>query len=324
MGRAYEKIKRNSNRKVPTKMRKHMNTTFILDGGAGRLITAIPALERYAIENPNDDFRVLTAAWESLYWTHPVLQNRTFNINQKGTFDLHMKGRRVVHPEPYQMYQYYDEKKHLIECFDLSINGSFGELDKPNLYITRQEIMAAQSLIQEAKSRTKKNKVIVIQPYGSGMKIVNNRPYDSSNRSLDVDFTLQLIYNLSKDNTVIFFGEKELYHPGDNYSVQFFDKGADLRMYMSLIANCDYFIGVDSVGQHIARAFNKKGTVILGSTRAENISYSDHFTIYTNGTIPVYSPIRMSQIDCDFADNLNNNSMNFDENDLKNILETVK
>lgn len=301
-----------------------MNTTFILDGGAGRLITAIPALERYAIENPEDDFRILTAAWESLYWAHPVLQNRTFNINQKGVFDLHMKGRRTVHPEPYQMYQYYDEKKHLSECFDIAINGSSGEIDKPNLYITRQETMAVHALLQEARSHTKKNKIIVIQPYGSGMKIENGRPADNSNRSLDVDFTLQLIYNLSKDNTVIFFGEKDFYHPGDNYSVQFFDKGADLRMYMSIIANCDYFIGIDSVGQHIARAFNKPGTVILGSTRAENISYPGHFSIYTNGIKPTYSPIRLSNVDCEFADNLNGSVMNFDENDLQRILETVK
>ena len=302
-----------------------MNTTFILDGGAGRLIAAIPALERYAIENPDDDFRILTAAWESLYWTHPLLQNRTFNINQKGVFDLHMKGRHIVHPEPYQMYQYYDEKKHLVECFDIGINGNtVGDLDKPNLYLTKQEMTAAQGLIKEAISKTRKNRVVVVQPYGSGMKIVNDRPSDSTNRSLDVDFALQLIYQLSKDNTVIFFGEKHLYHPGDNFSVQFFDKGADLRMYMALIANCDYFLGIDSVGQHIARAFNKNGTVILGSTLAENISYPTHFKIYTNGTTPTYSPIRLSQIDCEFADNLNETTMHFNESDLQRILDTTK
>jgi len=301
-----------------------MNTTFIIDGGAGRLVTAIPALERYAIENPEDDFRILTAAWESLYWAHPVLQNRTFNINQKGTFDLHMKGRRIVHPEPYQMYQYYDEKKHLTECFDISINGSASDLDKPNMYITKQEMIASKTLLSEAIAKTGKSRTIVLQPYGSGMQLVDNRPYDNTNRSLDVDFTLQLIYQLSRDNTVIFFGEKDFYHPGDDYSVNFFDKGADLRMYMSLIANCDYFIGVDSVGQHIARAFNKPGTVILGSTLAENISYPNHFKIYTNGVAPTYSPIRLSQIDCEFADNLNEKTMEFYENDLQRILSLVK
>jgi ADP-heptose:LPS heptosyltransferase len=303
-----------------------MNTTFIIDGGAGRLITAIPALEKYAINNPNDNFRILTAAWESLYWAHPILQNRTFNINQKGVFDLHMKDRRVVHTEPYQMHEYYNQKKHLIECFDQGINNTqdHSDLDKVNLYVTNQETAAAQALINEAKQKKGKNKVIVFQPYGSGMKMGGDRPTDDSYRSLDVDFALKLIYNMSKDYAVIFFGEKELYHPGDSYSISFFDKGADLRMYTSLIANCDYFVGVDSVGQHIARAFNKNGTVILGSTFEENISYKDHFTIYRNKYTPTYVPIRLSNIDCEFANQLNYNTMTFDEEDIRRILETIK
>lgn len=303
-----------------------MNTTFIIDGGAGRLITAIPALEKYAINNPNDNFRILTAAWESLYWAHPILQNRTFNINQKGVFDLHMKDRRVVHPEPYQLHEYYNQKKHLIECFDQVINNTqdHTDLDKINLYITAQETIAAQSLINEAKQKKGKKKAIVFQPYGSGMKKGNDRPIDDGYRSLDVDFALQLIYNMSKDHAVIFFGEKELYHPGDSYSTSFFDKGADLRMYTSLIANCDYFVGVDSVGQHIARAFNKNGTIILGSTFEENISYNDHFTIYRNKYTPTYVPIRLSNVDSEFANQLNYNTMNFDEEDIKRILETIK
>jgi hypothetical protein len=303
-----------------------MNTTFIIDGGAGRLITAIPALEKYAINNPEDDFRVLTAAWENLYWAHPILQNRTYNINHKGVFDLHMKDRRVVHPEPYQVYGYYNQKRHLIECFDEAINGSTAheDLDKPNLYITHQENLAAQKMIEEARAKTRKNKVIVFQPYGSGMKMVDGRPLDDSHRSLDVDFSLKLIYSLSQEYTVIYFGDKDFYHPGDSYSINFFDRGPDLRMYMSLIANCDYFIGVDSVGQHIARAFNKPGSVILGSTFEENISYPDHFTIYRNNFRPTYVPIRLSQIDCEFANLLNHKAMMFGEEDIVKIKGMIR
>jgi ADP-heptose:LPS heptosyltransferase len=301
-----------------------MNTTFILDGGAGRLVTAIPALERYAIENPEDDFRVLTAAWESLYWSHPILQNKTYNINQKGVFELHMKNRRVIHPEPYSTYEYYNQKKHLIECFDQLINHTENhtELDKPNLYITKQEDDAAKKLIMSAVQKTGKSKVIVFQPYGSGMKIAPDRPYDESHRSLDVDFALKLIYNMSKEHTVIFFGDSQLRHPGDSYSISY-DEGSDLRMYMSLISNCDHFVGIDSVGQHIARSFNKPATIILCSTFAENVSYPDKFNIYRNKHLPVYVPIRISQIDCDFANNLNYKTTLLDETDIHNIIELI-
>lgn len=303
-----------------------MNTTFVIDGGAGRLITAIPALEKYAMNNPDDDFRVLVAGWESLYWVHPILQNRTFNINQKGVFDLHMKDRRVIHPEPYQLYEYYNQKKHLIECFDQIINKTedHADLDKPNLYVSDQEMIAASSLINSVKAKSNKKKVLVFQPYGSGMRMIDNRPFDSSNRSLDVDFALQLIYNMSKEYAVIYFGEKDFYHPGDSYSYNFFDINTDLRLYINIIAQSDYFVGVDSVGQHIARSFNKPGTVILGSTFEENISYKNHFNIYRNNFKPTYVPIRISNVDCEFADNLNSNVMKFNEEDIQKIVETLK
>ena len=52
-----------------------------------------------------------------------------------------------------------------------------------------------------------------------------------------------------------------------------------LRTWSAVIEAADYFVGVDSVGQHIARIFDKPGSVILGSTFAENITYSEHFNI---------------------------------------------
>ena len=303
-----------------------MNTTFVIDGGAGRLVTAIPALEKFAINNPDDDFKVLTAAWENLYWSHPLLQNRTFNMNAKGVFDNFIKNNKLLSPEPYHSYGYYNQTKHLIEAFDEKINFTedHSDLDKPNLYISDREDNSVKFIINDLKQKHKKDKVLVFQPYGSGMKIENGKPFDSSYRSLDVDIALKLIYNLSKDFLVLFFGEKDFYHPGDNYSINFFDNNQDIRLWMSLISNCDYFLGVDSLGQHIARAFNKPGTVIMGSTFDQNVSYAKHFNIYRNKFSPNYSPIRLSNIDCDFANNLNTNAMKFNEEDVDKIVSLIK
>ena len=303
-----------------------MNTTFVIDGGAGRVITAIPALEKFAMNNPDNDFRVLTAAWENLLWAHPLLQPKTFNINSKGAFDIHIKNNLLVHPEPYSVHGYYNQNLHLIQAFDQQINNTndHSDLDKPNLYLTRQEMLLANQILNEIREAKGKKKVVVIQPYGSGMTIENNRPIDNSNRSLDVDFALQLIYALSKDYAVLYFGEQKYFHPGDSYSTNLFDKGNDLRMYMAIISQCDYFIGVDSVGQHIARAFNKPGTVIMGSTFEVNVSYPSHFKIYRNNFIPSYSPIRISGIDCSFADNLNSQVMEFTQDDIEGILKGIE
>ena len=41
--------------------------------------------------------------------------------------------------------------------------------------------------------------------------------------------------------------------------------GTHIRVWMGIIQQADHFIGCDSVGQHIAYAFDKTVTVIIGS-----------------------------------------------------------
>ena len=231
-----------------------MNTTFLLSGGAGRIIAAIPALEKYYHLNPDDDFKVLIYGWENLYWNHPLLQSRTYGIGQKGIFNLIVKDSKLVNPEPYHNYYYYNQQINLAQAFDADINKTTDHttLPAPNLYCHSGEIRSAQKLINEALQQKNKKKFIVYQPYGSGIQLVNNRPFDSSGRSLDVDDALKLGQLMSQDAVVLYFGPNDFIHPGDNFMLNAKDiPGADLRFYMAMISQCDHFVGVDSVGQHM-------------------------------------------------------------------------
>lgn len=304
-----------------------VNTTFMLSGGAGRVIAAIPALEKFHRLNPLDDFKVLIHGWESLYWNHPLLQSKTFSVGQKGTFDLIVKNSVLKHPEPYHRFTYYNQQVSLAQAFDEEINNTndHTDLSKPNLYCHLNETLTARKMIAEAKAQKKKNKFIVFQPYGSGINMVNNRPYDGSGRSLDVDDALKLGRLLSNDAAVLYFGPNEYIHPGDSFMVN--AKGipnADLRFYMAMISECDYFVGVDSVGQHMARAFDKPGLVVMGSTFETNVTYPDHFKIFRNGIKPTYNPIRIGGLDCEFADRANDKVMYFTDEQIMNIYQEVK
>lgn len=299
-----------------------MNTTFMLSGGAGRIITAIPALEKYHRLYPEDDFKVLIHGWGNLYWSHPLLQNKTFNVEQKGTFDLIIKNSILKHPEPYHRYSYYNQYTSLSEAFDEEINqtNDHSDLDKPNLYCHTNELNTSYKMIQDAKQQKGRQKFCVFQPYGSSIQLVNNRPLDSSGRSLDVDDALKLGYLLSKDYVVLYFGPSELIHPGDNFMLNAKDiPNADLRFYMAMIAQCDLFVGVDSVGQHMARAFNKPGLVIMGSTFEKNVSYPNYFKFFRNGIKPTYNPIRIGGIDCELADRVNDGIMSFTSNQIEEM-----
>ena len=98
----------------------------------------------------------------------------------------------------------------------------------------------------------------------------------------------------------------------------------DLRGWAAIIEGCDYFIGCDSVGQHMARAFNKPGTVLLGSTFAINTTYPDHFQIIENDNVEKqYSPIRISGFDSHLADRVNDRCMDFSDEDIDDIYDAI-
>lgn len=301
------------------------NKAFMITHGAGTVITAIPALEKFARLNPENDFKVLIGGWGPLLLGHPVLQDRYYDINNhKGLFDL-VRDHHIQNLEPYHVSGYINQQLHLTEAFDVLINGkNAGDLKPARLYPSKQEISSVKQLTGRMKEEHQKEKVVVFQPYGSGITVEEGgRPFDSSARSLDVDDYLYLAKMLAPHALVFYFGPHEFRHPGDAYTPDMSGHDLDLRFYLSLIHQCDYFLGVDSVGQHMARALDKPGTVILGGTSAVNTSYEDHFTIFRNDAPFTYCPIRISSVDSTLANRLNEKAMTFTIADLDSIVEGV-
>jgi hypothetical protein len=301
------------------------NTTFLISGGAGRVVTAIPALEKFARLNPSNDFKVLIHGWHELYWSHPLLQDKTFDINQKGTFELFVKDYELVTPEPYHRWRYYNQEISLAEAFDEEINHTtdHSDLEKPNLYLSSEEIRKMKENLKNITQQSNKEKVIVFQPYGSGAILENNIFSDSSGRSMYPEDYIKLVSELSKHVTVVYFGPQN-FHEFIKDQYAFNPPNGDLRMYMSLIHECDYFVGCDSLGQHIARSFNKPGLVVMGSTFETNVSYPDYFKFYRNENVKVtYNPIRIGGVDCQLIDRKNDGIMKFDEKQLQEIFTII-
>jgi ADP-heptose:LPS heptosyltransferase len=215
----------------------------------------------------------------------------------------------------------------MAEAFDEIINGTddHSDLDKPNLHLHSSEVLSARRMIQEALQQRNKKKFIVYQPYGSGIQMVNNRPHDPSGRSLDVDDALRLGRLMGQDAVVLYFGSNEYIHPADDFMLNAKNiPGVDLRFFMAMTSQANAFVGVDSVGQHMARSFNLPGLIIMGSTFEVNVSYPRHFKFYRNGVKPTYSPIRIGGIDCDFADRANDNIMRFTSNKIEEMHRIVR
>ena len=180
-------------------------------------------------------------------------------------------------------------------------------------------------MIATVESKQNKSTTIVIQPFGRSARVDNGDIIDDSTRSLEQDVYHKLVKKLSQKYNIILMADPEfvqIVSQEDTISEK--PQIPDIRAWAAIIEASDYFIGCDSMGQHMARAFNIPGTVILGSTYAENITYSDYFQIIENENVEkTYSPIRAVGFDSHLADRLNDGLMNFDDDQINQIYNKI-
>jgi hypothetical protein len=271
---------------------------FFINGGAGRVICSIPALEKYA-EEVSKDFIIVCEGSTDMYKGHPVLHARAYDHWHKNLFEDKLVNMDLVSPEPYRIWEYYNQKCSIAQAYDIAINNKgIRELPKPTIKLASEEMYAGYSVIKEVKEKTKKDKVVVFQPFGRGVRTENGVIFDPSGRSFEGTHVVNIIKKLQKKYAVIFMSE---------FGIDFQNHGCKdpvaspqntpLRTWASIIHSADYFLGCDSVGQHLAYSFDVPSTVVTGSTFGINVSYPDYekFDVLDmGGTIRQYSPIRIT------------------------------
>jgi hypothetical protein len=271
---------------------------FFINGGAGRVICSIPAFEKYA-EETDDNFIIVCEGGTDFYKGHPLLHNKVYDHWHKDLFVDKIKNRDIETPEPYRIWEYYNQKCNLSEAFDIAINKKGKrKLDKPTIYFNSDETIIGKNLIKEVTEKTEKENTIVFQPFGRGVQSHGNFIIDNSGRSFDFNNVLEFIKKLGKDFGIILMSEFPLNLEAEGINIPVAQpRDLNIRQWASIIKESSYFFGCDSVGQHIAYSCNKPGTVVVGSTFAENISYPDYekFDIQDMGEGKrIYDPIRIT------------------------------
>lgn len=303
-------------------MKRPERKVFMLDGGAGRILTAIPALKKYARLNLGKEFYILAYGWADLFFGIKELQDRVFVPDHKGLFNSIIKESVLVTPEPYRLWSYYNQKVSLAEAFDEIINETddHSDLETSNIILSKSEELCGYNVVAEAKQQKGKKKTIVIQPFGRSARIEKGIVIDEESRSIEHPIYLRLIEKLSSRYNLILFAEKDFFIKEDTFTVKL---TADMRRWAGIINAADYFIGCDSLGQHMARGFNKPGTVVLGSTFAKNTSYPDWFNIFEKKIDKTYTPIRILGLDCHLANLHNDRIMDFDEKEINQLYKSI-
>lgn len=304
------------------------STAFFINGGAGRVICSLPAFELFEKEHPEDNFIIICEGGMDFYKGHPTLHNRAYDVGHKGLFEQFLKDRNCVSPEPYRVWEYYNQQCSLSQAFDIEINKKgIRELPAPKIYIDKMEMVHGANVVEEIKKVTGFDKVVVIQPFGRSVETVGDFIIDKTSRSFQLNNVIDIVDALKKEYGVIIMSEVPLkLEDTDNgkYPVAQ-PQIPSLRTWAGVIQVADHFIGCDSVGQHIVKGLGKTATVITGSTYPINISYindSEFDIIDVGDGKRVYSPIRLAMDE--ERDRLNDECMEMSEKQIKQVLDSVR
>ena len=297
-----------------------MTTIISLDGGFGRIITAIPALLKYYKNHPEEEWYIMISGWDFITWGFPEIQEKTFNPDARGSFDLFWKANRVITPEPYRVPAYYRNEISLREAFDVCINDSTNHSDLPamQLNLSLPEKRAAYEVIEKAKTLHKKKKTIVLQPYGSTATPHSSGIFDDSLRSIPEPMLDYFIAQFSKDYNLIFLGAKEFY----NIKTYKPDPDPNLREWAAIIGAADYFVGCDSCGQHICKALNKPASVVIAGTHRVNVTY-DGFHIIERDVKFYPDSMRISGFQAHMSSRLNESRIEFTQQEIETAYQKI-
>jgi len=254
---------------------------FFLNGGAGRMLCSIPALEKYEEESGDTDFIIVCEGGTDMFKGHPTLHKRAYDPWHKNLFENEIKHRQVVNPEPYQVWEYYNQECSLSQAFDIIFNNKgVRELPKPYLKLSKDEQLIGRKIVNEVKEKLKKDKVIVVQPFGRGIEIIDDTPVDITARSFEYKDVKKLFKELEKDFAIIMMSELKMELKGEGLKNEVaMPEGLGLRQWASVIQFSDHFLGCDSVGQHLAYAVGTETTAVIGSTFPINVSYPGKETL---------------------------------------------
>ncbi|NBW56831.1 hypothetical protein EBR43_03410 [bacterium] len=291
-----------------------MKTTLLIDGGAGRQICAIPALEEFVDNNP--DTTIITYFWTPLFWGNKKLAPRVFDNNTKGLFDR-IRDSKIIKPEPYFNSNYINNKISLAQAFNEDINNIEGQVDKPRIYLTKSEKNRFNDVIKKSGKKT-----VLFQPFGSTATFTDKEVLDNTVRSFSRELTIKTIQTLINAGLQIaLFDDREIPFIDRNMVLPI--RGVGIREWAIIASQCDYYFGCDSAGQHLAYAFDKPGMVIFGGTTTINCGYPEWFTNIEKSDERSYMPYRLAEFDMYISETCNDGLMDFTKEEIDTICENL-
>ena len=297
---------------------------YFMNGGAGRVVASIPAFEKLYEED--QDFIIVCEGGMDFYKGHPQLHELAYDHWHKNLFKDYIKDRDCITPEPYRVWEYYNQKCSLAQAFDIAINNKgVRDLQDPKIYMNKHEMVNGYKVVEEVKAVTGKDKVVVFQPFGRTAENMGDFVIDGTSRSFHLNDVIKICKELREDYAVIVMSEFPVTIEENPKLPVAVPQIPDVRVWASVIEIADHFLGCDSLGQHMAKALGTSCTSVIGSTYPINISYPDSpdFDIVDLGEGKrKFSPIRLTMEE--EVERYNDEVMELDDDSFKKIITSVK
>ena len=282
------------------------NFVVQIDGGIGRVLCAVPALEKLSELRK---VSVLTS-FPEVFMHNPKIY-KTYSLNREYLWDDVIKHGHFLFPEPYFNHLYYNQIHHLMQSFNFLLTGDAGHVSTPNLYLTEDEKAWASNFMEMRKQEFPGKDVVLLQCFGStAMLGEGGTTQDPTHRSLP-SYAADAICRNTNHLYV------NISHIPMDYS-NVWQQQFTLRQLFALAAHCDFVISIDSCLSHIGAAFGKRGLVFFGGTFPQNLSYPSYRVIQREGYPKHYHPNRFSG----FVDE-NQDALSFDTGELDKIIEVI-
>lgn len=199
----------------------------MLDGGLGRVLCAIPALQVLAEEF---ELLVVSGGWLEAYKGSGLKVLPMGLPNQADLLDDY----RIIKPEPYWELSYRKGKHNLVCAFFKTLGLDVPEEGLPFKTDTR----SMGSLVKAPKP------VLMFQPIGSG------GPADP--RSMTMDEINSVVAKYKSEYSIFLLGCED--NLGLKKEDVTFVKDLKEAAFIRFIQECKFFVGCDSSGLHIAAA----------------------------------------------------------------------
>lgn len=294
-----------------------MNKYINIDGGIGRVICAIPALEEYCKQHPDT---IVQTSWSDVLMHNPYIKNiQAPNESPWTLWKDKIQHMEYLHPEPYHFAPYYQNKVHLRDAFHQLINGvqpSVATSTQHYIHLSPEEKQLAQQLKANITASRKANKIVMMQGFGSTATFDGTVVSDASGRSLNNFQVGTILDNLPEDVVVIWRGNIGFNHP------RVISLDMSLRMTFVALSICDEVITIDSCLLHMAVAMGKSGVALWGTTSQNNLAYPQFKNMQREGFPKAYLPFRIADFG-HFPNELLQGAMGYLDEELKEVSKYI-